>query len=187
METVALVAVLAAAGATAYSQVEAGKAADANAKQQEKWHQYNAMISERDAKTAEKKASLEARAANNQAKAINAKNIAALAENGSFGGSALDMLAYTAGQLETDVQSVFAAGQTAADKFKSAAAIERIKGQNALIRGKNLKKASYFNAGTTILTGLGSAGLYAYGAGMFAKTPAIKNPNVTTSGLRILS
>ena len=148
--------VVAAAGAatTAYGQYEQGKA-------QKKWGSYNAALAERDAETARKNAEYEAGVQRKETQKLLSRQRALYGKSGvTLEGSPLLLMAETAAEGELDALMIERGGRTRAQGYRSEATLSRMKGSAA-------KRAGYYGAGSTLLTGAGqtATGYAAYKKG----------------------
>jgi len=141
MALAALALAGAAAGMGALQSLQAGKDAKA-------WSEYNAAVLEREAEMARQNAALEAEQQRKAGERMKGAQRAAFAKAGVDvgSGSPLDVLAETAAETELAVSTIKWAGEQQARRAISAAEASRMKGDAA-------KRASYWGAGTTLLSG----------------------------------
>lgn len=139
-------------------QVQAGRAAAAEAESQQAMANYNAAVQEREARAIEARTGLEQRRqAEESARAMSAMR----ARIGVAGvvptvGASLKLQAKQASEFELENLMVGYRGATEAARARSAAEIERMGGRLARQRGKARERAAYIGAGTTLLKGFGS-------------------------------
>lgn len=115
---------------------------------QKAWADYNARVMENEAVAARQQASLEAEARRKQGLRLVGSQRAGLAKSGVelSSGSPLSLLEETATENELAIQTIKWAGEQQARRALSAATAARIKGEAS-------SRASYWGAGTTLLTG----------------------------------
>jgi len=141
---------LAGTAMSAYSQYEQGKS-------QQRWSEYNAAIAERDAESARQSAEYEAGLTRKEKEKTLARQRALYGKAGvTLEGSPLEMMAETAGEYEMDALMIERGGKLESQRYRSEAQLSRMKGSAA-------KRAGYYGAGSTLLTGMGKAGT-AYGS-----------------------
>lgn len=130
-----------AAGIGAYSSIQQGKAAEAAAKHQSRLEQLQAEENRN-------KANFEARQTRIESRRIAAINQTSLAKNGviSTTGSPLLVMRESARNSELDARMISREGMTAYQSGMAGASI-------TAAQGKAAKRAGYWNAGTTLLTG----------------------------------
>jgi len=133
----------------AYSQYEQGRS-------QQKWSEYNAAIAERDAEFARQSAEYEAGLIRREKEKTLARQRALYSKAGvTLEGSPLELMAETAGEYEMDALMIERGGKLESQRYRSEAQLSRMKGSAA-------RRAGYYGAGSTLLTGMGKAGT-AYG------------------------
>ena len=142
MSIPAVMAIVSVAGTalSAYGQIQQGKA-------QQKWGSYNAALAERDAETARLNAEYEAGVQCKETQKLLGRQRALYGKSGvTLEGSPLLMMAETAAEGELDALMIERGGKTRAQGYRSEAVLSRMKGKAA-------KRAGYYGAGSTLLTG----------------------------------
>ena len=135
---------LAGTAVSAVSQIQQGK-------EQQKWSEYNAAIAERDAKAATAAAGYEASQKRKETERLLGRQRALYGKFGvTMEGSPLELMSETAAEGELDALMIERTGAVRAQRYGEEATLSRMKGSSA-------RKASYWGAGTTLLTGAGSA------------------------------
>jgi len=154
-----LIASLAGAGVSAYGQYQQGEAAKAQARQERAWHAYNAEIARRQAIEAEQKALADAAQQRRQARQQLARMRAAYGASGVMmsEGSPLLQLEQAARDAQADVLNILRSGQIMAGQARSQAQLDLLAGRIARLRGRYAKVARRWQAGSTLLSGAGSA------------------------------
>jgi hypothetical protein len=146
----ALVASVAGTAMSAYSEIQQGK-------EQQQWSEYNAAVAERDAASAKQSAEYEAGQKRKETQKLLGRQRALYGKAGvTLEGSPLLMMEETASEGEIDALMIEREGKLRAGSYQSEAALSRMKGSAA-------KRAGYYGAGSSLLTGAGSA-MSAYGA-----------------------
>jgi len=129
---------------SAVSQIQQGK-------QQQKWSEYNAAIAERDAKAAKDAAEYEAGQTRRDTERILGRQRALYGKAGvTMEGSPLELMSETAAEGELDALMVERTGILRGQRYGEEATLSRMKGAGA-------RRAGYWGAGTTLLTGAGRA------------------------------
>lgn len=143
-ETVALGAVLAGSGLSMMSQLSAGSAAKG-------WGDYNAAVSREDARAIREATEYEAGKMAREGERIKGAQRTAFAKGGvSIEGTPGAVMEDTAREINLDIAAIRHKGRTAANKMEAQAYIDEIKGKQA-------QTASYWGAGSTLLSGAGQA------------------------------
>jgi len=141
---IATVTAVAATGVSAVSQIQQGK-------EQQKWSEYNAAVAERDAKAATAAAGYEASQKRKETERLLGRQRALYGKSGvTMEGSPLELMSETAAEGELDALMIQRTGAVSAQRYGEEATLSRMKGSSA-------KRAGYWGAGTTLLTGAGSA------------------------------
>jgi len=134
---------------SAYGQYAQGQS-------QKKWAAYNAEVAERDAETATKVAGYEANLQRKQTEELLGRQRASYGKAGvTTEGSPLLLMAETAAEGEMEASMIEWGGKTKAQRFRSEAALSRMK-------GGMFQRAGYYGAGSTLLTGASQIA-YRYG------------------------
>ena len=145
----------------AYGAISQGQAAKAQSKSEQDILNYNAAQKIKEAEEMQIAASEEASKFAKDARRFKGTQRVAIAREGvlaSEGTPAL-LLEETAQELEADRIAILKQGFLRSEFAESEAFGLRFQGKSAIARGKNLQTGSYLQAGGTLLTGLGSAGL----------------------------
>jgi hypothetical protein len=145
-------------GVGAAGQIQAGRAAAAEAKSAERISAYNAAVMEREAKAIRKKGAFEQTRQAKHAARVMGTLRADLAGQGAYGGGLLEE--EQEAELELENLLIGYEAETAARRAESQAEIDRATGRLAKERGKAGRQAGYLGAGATLLTGFGMAGMY---------------------------
>lgn len=146
---IAIVAVVA-AGVSAYAAYEQGQTAEATAK-------YNAKIAEQQAQSSQQIAHAQAQQQREQSRRLMAANRAGIGASGiSDVGSPLLLQADNATQAELNAQMTEYGGTLRAQGFRSEIPLLKYQGRRAA-------EAGMLGAGSTLLSGVASAGAGAYG------------------------
>jgi hypothetical protein len=170
----ALTTILLIAGgaALAAGAIEQGQAAKREGKASKKLAEFNARQLEREAKSTQEAAGFEAERI---AKAEKISLGALIARGGKSGvtleGSPIAVLADTAATFAIDRALTLRAGLLGQKTLGTQAGIQRRQGQIAKAKGKAIKRASLLQAGGTLATTFGAAGLSAGGPGI-SSSPA---------------
>lgn len=159
MAPLAIPLIIAGTGIAAAGQIQAGRAAEAEAKSAQNIANYNAAVQEQQAKVARQKAGFEQR---RQAKRGERVKSALRAQLGAAGaeidvGAPLLLQAEQAAELELENLLIGYEGEITAGRAMSQATLDRLQGKLSRQRGKATQQASYFKAGSTLLTGFGTA------------------------------
>ena len=118
---------------------------------QEQWNQYNAAVAERDAESARQSAQYEADLKRREGEKLLGRQRALFGKAGvTFEGSPLLLMEETASDIEMDALMIERTGKLTSQRYQSEATLSRMKGASA-------KRAGYYGAGTTLLTGAGRA------------------------------
>ena len=155
MAYAAAIAAVAGAAISAYGAIRQGQYAEAAA-------EYNAKIADRDAEAARKKAEYEAERSELKFKMLMGKQRALYSKAGVdiASGSPLLMMTFQAEEAERDREAILWGGRNESESDEARARLFRFQGGNAATAG-------YINAGSTLLTSLGSA----YGKQNYYGTP----------------
>ena len=144
---------------------QAGKQAQAQAKSDAAWQEYNAKIAEREAEEKQIAAASEERKFRKGAERLKARR---RVQAGKIGlepiGSIEDVGEETAAELELDALSIRRSGAVGAESLKASAQLSRLSGRSALLRGKAARRAARIGGVATGLTGAAGLGLQAIAA-----------------------
>ena len=157
-----LVTSLVGTGVAAYGQYQQGQAAEKEAKSAQNMANYNAKVEEQKAEAIRKRAAFDQKRQAKQASEARSSLIARLGTSGGLGSPvAGDLVAEQESELELENLLIGYQGEVGAKKAESQATLDRLQGSLASKKGKNLRTASYYGAGSSLLTGFGTAGLNA--------------------------
>ena len=157
MAELAIPLMIAGTGLQAVGQIQAGKAAEVEAKSAQAIANYNAAVQEREAKAIEQRTGLEQRRQAEESARAMSRIQARLGVAGAVPtvGAPLMVQAKQASEFELENLMIGYRGQTEAARARSAAEIERMGGRLARQRGEARKRAAYIGAGETLLKGFG--------------------------------
>ena len=155
----AAVAIAAAAGVQAYSQVQAGRQAEEQGKAERAISEHNAMLDEREANERLSVAGIKEQRFRTQAERLKALQRTGFAKAGVSGVTPMDTLEFTAIQLETEALDIRREGQIGFEAAKVSADLNRVAGRNALTRGRARRRAANIAAIGTGIGGLGQAAI----------------------------
>lgn len=159
MGKLAVPLILAGTGISAAGQIQAGRAAEAEAESARNIALYNAAIQEREAKAIERKGEFEQFRQAEAATRAKSRLRARLAATGAVPdiGTPLLLQEEQAEELELESLLIGYETQIGAARARSQAEIDRLAGRLAVGRGKAAKRAGLVGAGATLLTGFGAA------------------------------
>lgn len=171
MAPLAPIALAAGVGLMAAGQVQAGRAAEAEAKSAQNIANYNAAVMEQQAKAIEQKARFEQVRQAKAAERVSSRLKALLGVSGARIGEGTPLLlqAEQAAELELESLLIGFEARTEATRARTQATLDRLQGKLFRQRGKAAKQAGYIGAGATLLTGFGTAGGFGGGGGGFTK------------------
>lgn len=155
----------------AFGQIQAGKAADAQGKAQQQQAEFEAQqresVAGQERANAQRK-SIEAqrdkRLVMSRARAVSASSGAGADDAGLVG-----ILGDLEQEGEYNAGVALYEGEERARSLETGASISRYEGTQARLAGKQAKKSSFLSAGTTILSGMASAGKNSKSTSMFEK------------------
>ena len=134
--------------------MEAGKAAQAQAKSEAAWQEYNAKIAEREAEEVQTAAASEERKQRKAGARLKARRITQAGKAGIEPiGSFAKVQEETATELEIDALTIRRGGQTGAQRLTAEASLSRLSGRSALLRGRAARRAGRIGAFATGLSG----------------------------------
>lgn len=143
---------------SAVGQLQAGRAAETEAESAQRIANYNAAIQEQEAKAVKQKVTFEQQRQAEAAAREKSKLRARLAASGALPGPGQELLIEEqAAELELENLLIGYEGEVAAGRAMSQAELDRLSGRLAKKRGKAAKRAGFVKAGTTLLTGFGTA------------------------------
>ncbi len=135
-------------------QYEAGKAAEAQAKSEAAWQDYNAKLAEREAIETQTAAAFEERKHRKAGERLKARQRVLFGKAGiQPTGSALEVLEGTASELEIDALMIRRSGTVGARRLTAEAQLSRMAGRSALLRGRSARRAGMFGMVGTGLSG----------------------------------
>jgi len=145
-------------GLAAVGQVQAGRAAAAEAESAQALANYDAAVQEREAQAIEARTALEQRRQAEEAARAMSTMRARIGVAGVVPtvGAPLQVQAKQASEFEMENLLIGYRGRTEAARARSAAEIERMGGRIAIQRGRARERAAYIGAGATLLTGFGA-------------------------------
>jgi hypothetical protein len=164
--TAAAVAAVAGTAISAYSSIQAGKSAAAEAKSQAAYQQqmaaYNSQVQENNARATRDQTSAAEDSRRRALRISQGKERASIAQSGlSSSGSMLDVYDQNTVYNELDVLNSRYSGEMEARGLASQSQMTSWSGnaesEFTRVRGKNAKTAGYMNAGASVLSGIGSA------------------------------
>tara|TARA_R110000823_G_scaffold279634_1_gene397871 strand:- start:477 stop:956 length:480 start_codon:yes stop_codon:yes gene_type:complete len=139
---------------SAGASVQAGRAAENDAKANKQIAERNADKLKMDAETAIKLGDRDVKIFDNQFETLQAEAEMAYLKSGvTLSGTALEVLENNYAQAEMEKETIrYNAKVDSADKIELSV-ISQMQGAAALARGQNAKRASYLKAGSTLLAG----------------------------------
>jgi hypothetical protein len=149
---------------TAFGQYQQGKAAKAEAKTEAAWHKYNADVNMQEARVREERAAVESSDARKQSQRALASQRTALSAAGiALSGSPLQVMEESAANMERSILDISRQGATEAQALRSQAGINLFQAQTAKLKGKNLQRAYYTQAGASTVKAVGDTVKFAKG------------------------
>ncbi len=152
-------AFIAGSAAKVVSTIAQGRIADSQSKVAKALADRNARVLEADAKARRMKARFDQRRQVQQAQRIKGALTAKLGASGAMlsEGAPLDLIVAQAAELELDNLLIGYAGEVDAARLEDQAGMTRLGGRFARDRGRNIKRASYMKAGTSLLSDFSTA------------------------------
>lgn len=143
----------------ALGQIQAGRAAEVEAESARNIANRNAAIMEQEAKAIRQKGAFEQRRQAKRAARVTSAMQARIGAAGVVPTRGAPLMAQAEQEAELELENLLIGyeAEIGARRAMSAAEQERLQGRLAVQRGKRLKKAAYFGAGKTLLTGFGAA------------------------------
>lgn len=159
--------IAAGAGTMAAGQIQKGRAAEREGSTAYKIGLYNRDVQEREARAIEQKTRFESLRQAKEARRIRGKLRTKIAASGAeMGtGAAFDLEEEQLAELELENLLIGYEGGQRAARVRRQGEMDVVAGIMAKKRGKAAQKASYIEAGSTILTGFGMAGSFGGGGG----------------------
>lgn len=149
--TIGMVASAVGAAVSAMGQMQAGQS-------QSEWYAYNAEVARQNAIAAKQSAEYDATRKREEGATLMAKQRTLYAKSGvSLEGSPTDVILGTAEDVEMDAMAIIRKGLITSQQYESQAALSEMSGSAA-------EKASYYGAGSTLLTGIGNVAALKGGA-----------------------
>ncbi len=125
---------------SAIGQIQSGK-------EQSKWNQYNAAVARRDAEASQRTANYNAIQKRKEGEGLLAKQRALYAGAGvEMSGSPLEVMAGTIVENEMDALMIEWEGKERSNRYREEATL-------STLQGKSAKRAGYWGAGSSLLTG----------------------------------
>lgn len=149
--------IIAGAGVMAAGQIQAGREAAAEAASTERIANYNAAVQEQEARAIEQKSKFEQVRQAEEAERIKGKLRAKLSAAGvrTDVGTPLLLAEEQTAELELERQLIGYEARTEAQRARTQAQLDILQGKLSKQKGRAARKASYFKAGSTLLTGFG--------------------------------
>ena len=162
MAPLAVPLIIAGTTVAAAGAIQAGRVAEAQGRSAQNIADYNAAVQEREALALRPKAGFESKRQAGRAARIKSALTADIAAAGGLGSPvAADLAAEQAAELELENLLIGYEGEIGAERALSQAKLDRLQGKVYRQKGKAARQASYFRAGSTLLTGFGTAGAFA--------------------------
>jgi len=187
------IAILAGLGLSAASQIQQGRAAEAQGKFEEKLAARNQQALERQAKAEKEAASIEeGRAARKRKLVMGAQRAAAGKSGFGLAGASMETILDTAYQFAMERNLILRGGLVRSQELQERGQIEMAKGRWASSMGKSQKRASILGAVGTGMMGVGMIGSRSsgfihnakYGGGPLNDIPAIPTRTVAPTWMR---
>jgi hypothetical protein len=150
-------------------QVYSGMAANAEGKSAQNMANYNASLSEREAKMTEQKTAIQQKQQMEDAERRKSTMIANMGASGVVGTSGTPLLIQAQQAEQDELQNLMIgfSGAEEARALRSGATLQRLEGKQARAKGKAERTGAFIGAGGTLLSGFGSAA----DKGLFTKKP----------------
>lgn len=150
----ALIMMAVGTGVAAYSEVQQGRSAAAQAKQKAAWDDYNAKVAKREAEAERRAADFEATQHSRKTKEIQARLRAAVGKSGvTMEGSPLLVAEDTAAQLAIERANIRMTGQRRVGAWTAKSILDTSMAKAARASAPGYKRAGYLRAGSSILQG----------------------------------
>lgn len=157
----AVILALTGAGVSAYSAVQQGRSAAAQAKQQAAWDDFNAQVAKRDADAEQKAADFEAVQHTRRSEQLLARQRALVGKSGvTMEGSPLLLAEDTAAQLAIEGANIRTTGARRVQAFRSQSILDTAAGLAARRSAPGFKRAGITQAGASILQGGAQAAFF---------------------------
>lgn len=142
----------------AFGQFQAGRAAEAEAKSLRNIAEFNAAVQEREAEAARQKGRFEQKRQAERGARVKSALTAKIAREGGIASPvAADVAVEQAAELELENLLIGYEAETEAKRAESQAELDRLQGEIVREKGRQLRRAKTIQAGTTLLTGFGTA------------------------------
>lgn len=157
-----LIATIGSAVLGAYSAIQGGRAAEANARAQQQAENYNATIQAQNATVARQQANAREEAQRRKARQFLGEQRAALAQAGiGLEGSAADVYEQSAAEAELDALNIRYEGALDARGLLAQSEMSTYAGRVAGVNATTARRSSYLDAASSLLSGASSAyGIY---------------------------
>ncbi len=143
---------------SAAGTIQAGRVAEAQAKSAQNIANYNALVQQREAEAIRQKAGFEQKRQAERGARIKSALTARIGAAGGLGAPvAADLAAEQAAELELENLLIGYEAEVGAGRALTQAQLDKLQGKIYRERGRTQRKASYFRAGSTLLTGFGAA------------------------------
>lgn len=140
----------------ATGQYQAGQAAKEQGERQAAWNEYNARLAEKEATEAQAAAAGEERKFRKGARRLKSKQRALYAKAGvKEAGTPERFMEEQSIEIEEDALQIRRSGQLGYQRYSAEAALERIAGKSALLRGKASQRAARWRMASTGIQGFG--------------------------------
>lgn len=140
-------------GVGLYGQYQVGQAAEAQAKSQAAWNEYNAKLAEREATEAQTAAAYEESKLRKGGERLKARQRALHGKAGVTGITPEEVEVEAAEELEMDALMIRRGGQVGYQRYTAEAGLQRMAGRSALLRGRAARRASRWRMAGTALEG----------------------------------
>lgn len=158
MAPLAVPLIIAGTTISAAGAIQAGRVAEAQGKSAQNIANYNVLVQQREAKALRQKAGFESKRQAERAARIKSALTAKVAAAGGLGAPvAADLAAEQAAELELENLLIGYEAEVGAGRALTRVQLDKLQGRIYRERGVTQRKASYFRAGTTLLTGFGVA------------------------------
>jgi hypothetical protein len=156
--TAATVMTYAGTAVAAAGAIQQGRVAEAQGRSAQTIASYNALVQEREARAIEQKAKFDQMRQAEAAARVKSQLRAKMAGTGTLPDVGTNLLfqGEQAAELELENFLIGYEGEIGAGRARSQAEIDRLQGKIYRQKGKAGRRASYINAGSTLLTGFGS-------------------------------
>lgn len=165
----AMIIMAAGTGMDAFGHIAQGRASAASGSAEAAWREYNARVAMSKAEAERKAHRYEAGLHREEAERHKAQHRVAHATSGLDMDSPTSLLvrAESAAELERDALMIERTGRMRADHLESQAQLERMRGGHAQAMGRWERRMSRWQAGTSLLTGMGQTYMTGHRAGLW--------------------